>query len=152
MRYKVRDYKFMTSIWNGYAGFQKFVTCLRVLLFLNNRFFVHFCGRGHKLVIIGGCHKYMISNFKFHFFKICIKFSECPYFHLLYRSSRPEVLLRKGALKICSKFTEEHPCRCVISKKLQNNMRKVFCTLVFNQQKFVQIIQRYCECEQQCSW
>ena len=41
----------------------------------------------------------MISNFKFHFFKICIKFSECPYVHLLYRSSRPEVLLRKGFWK-----------------------------------------------------
>ena len=27
-----------------------------------------------------------------------------------YRSSRPEVYLRKGVLKICSKFTEEHPC------------------------------------------
>ena len=28
-------------------------------------------------------------------------------------SSRPEVLLRKGVLKICSKFTEEHACRSV---------------------------------------
>ena len=26
-----------------------------------------------------------------------------------------EVLLRKGVLKICSKFTREHPCRSVIS-------------------------------------
>ena len=26
------------------------------------------------------------------------------------RSSRPEVLLRKGVLKICSKTTGEHPC------------------------------------------
>ena len=34
------------------------------------------------------------------------------------RSSRPEVLLRKGVLKICSKFTGEHPCRGVISIKL----------------------------------
>ena len=27
------------------------------------------------------------------------------------RSSRPEVFLRKGVLKICHKFTGEHPCR-----------------------------------------
>ena len=27
-----------------------------------------------------------------------------------YRSSHPEVLLGKGFLKICSKFTVEHPC------------------------------------------
>ena len=27
------------------------------------------------------------------------------------RSSRPEVLLGKGVLNICSKFTGEHPCR-----------------------------------------
>ena len=32
-----------------------------------------------------------------------------------YRSSRPEVFLRKGVLKICSKFTGEHPCRSAIS-------------------------------------
>ena len=31
------------------------------------------------------------------------------------RGSRPEVFLRKGVLKICSKFTGEHPCRIVIS-------------------------------------
>ena len=35
------------------------------------------------------------------------------------RSRRPEVLLRKGVLKIYSKFTREHPCRSVISIKLQ---------------------------------
>ena len=34
------------------------------------------------------------------------------------RSSPPEVFLQKGILKICSKFTGEHPCRSVISIKL----------------------------------
>ena len=34
------------------------------------------------------------------------------------RSSHPEVFLRKGVLKICSKFTGEHPCQSVISIKL----------------------------------
>ena len=31
------------------------------------------------------------------------------------RSSHPEVFLEKGVLKICSKFTGEHPCRSVKS-------------------------------------
>ena len=37
------------------------------------------------------------------------------------RSSRPEVFLGKGVLKICSKFTGEHPYKIVISRKLQSN-------------------------------
>ena len=37
------------------------------------------------------------------------------------RSSHPEVLLIKDALKICSKFTGGHPCWSVISIKLQSN-------------------------------
>ena len=34
------------------------------------------------------------------------------------KSSSPEVFLRKGVLKICSKFTREHSCRSVISINL----------------------------------
>ena len=37
------------------------------------------------------------------------------------RSSHPEVFLRKGFLKICSKFTGAHPCRSAISIKLQSD-------------------------------
>ena len=37
-----------------------------------------------------------------------------------FRSSHPEVLLVKGALKIGRKFRGEHPCRSVISIKLQS--------------------------------
>ena len=33
----------------------------------------------------------------------------------------PLVILGKGVLKICSKFTGEHPCQSVISIKLQGN-------------------------------
>ena len=33
------------------------------------------------------------------------------------RRSHPEVFLRKGILKICSKFTGEHPCCSMISIK-----------------------------------
>ena len=31
------------------------------------------------------------------------------------------MFLRKGVLKTCSKYTEEHPCQSVISIKLQSN-------------------------------
>ena len=41
------------------------------------------------------------------------------------RSSRPEVLLGKGVLKICSKFTGEYPCRSAISIKLLCNFTEI---------------------------
>ena len=42
-----------------------------------------------------------------------------------YRSSRPEAFLRKGVLKICSKFTGEHRYRSVISIKLLCNFIEI---------------------------
>ena len=41
------------------------------------------------------------------------------------RSSRPEVFLEKDVLKICKRFTGEHPCLSVISKKLQSNFIEI---------------------------
>ena len=41
------------------------------------------------------------------------------------RSSLPEVFLIKGVLKICSKFTGEHPYRSVISIKLLCNFIEI---------------------------
>ena len=35
------------------------------------------------------------------------------------------MFLRKGVLKICSRFTGEHPCRSVISIKLQNSFIEI---------------------------
>ena len=35
-----------------------------------------------------------------------------------YRRSPPKVFLGKGVLKICCKFSGEHPCRSLISRKL----------------------------------
>ena len=35
------------------------------------------------------------------------------------------MFLREKVLKICSKFTEKHPCRSVISIKLQNNFIEI---------------------------
>ena len=39
----------------------------------------------------------------------------------LYKSSRSEVFLGTGVLKICSKFTGEHPYQSLISIKLQSS-------------------------------
>ena len=43
-----------------------------------------------------------------------------------YRNSHPKVLLAKGVLKICSKFTGENPFRSEISIKLQIALRHGF--------------------------
>ena len=50
----------------------------------------------------------------------CIKLFETEV-----RSSPSEVILGKGVLKICSKFTGEHPCRIAISIKLQSNFFEI---------------------------
>ena len=44
---------------------------------------------------------------------------------VIVRSRHPEVLLVKGILKICSKFTSENACRSVISIKLQSNFIEI---------------------------
>ena len=49
----------------------------------------------------------------------------CNRFILLFRSSRPKVFLRKDNLKICSKFTREHPCKSAISIKLLCNFIEI---------------------------
>ena len=41
------------------------------------------------------------------------------------RSSRPEVSLGKVVVKMCSKFTGEHPCRSVISIKVLCNFIEI---------------------------
>ena len=47
------------------------------------------------------------------------------YSNSMARSSRPEVFLRKGVPKICSKFRGEHPCRSAISVKLLCNFIEI---------------------------
>ena len=39
------------------------------------------------------------------------------------RSSRPEVFLRKGVLKICNQFTRGHPCGSMVSINVQSNFQ-----------------------------
>ena len=43
----------------------------------------------------------------------------------IFRSSPPEVFLGKGVLKICRKFTGEHPRRGAISIKSQSNFIEI---------------------------
>ena len=43
----------------------------------------------------------------------------------LIKGSRPEAFLRNDVLKICTKFTGEHPCRSVISIKLLCNFNEI---------------------------
>ena len=49
----------------------------------------------------------------------------CRFGVAICRSSRPEVFLWKGVLKICCKFTGEHPCRSMISVKLQSSFIEI---------------------------
>ena len=42
-----------------------------------------------------------------------------------HKSSPPDVLLENGALKMCNKFTGEHPCRSVVSIKLLCNFIEI---------------------------
>ena len=44
---------------------------------------------------------------------------------VIFRSSHPEMLRRKGVLKICSKFTGEYSSRSVISTKLVCNFIEI---------------------------
>ena len=44
---------------------------------------------------------------------------------VLYRTSHLEVFLKKYVLKVCSKFTGEHPCQSAISIKLQSNFIEI---------------------------
>ena len=43
----------------------------------------------------------------------------------MHQSSNPKMFLRKSVLKICSKFTGEHPCRSAISIKLFCNFIEI---------------------------
>ena len=62
--------------------------------------------------------------FNLHHELICLIKSE-EIFILRYRSSHPEVFLGKGVLKICSKFTGEHPSPSVNSIKLLCNFIEI---------------------------
>ena len=70
----------------------------------------YFCKKNfHRNVRLGS--KYTSENFRFSSKGYSCKFQTI-------RSSPPEVFWGKVVLKICSKFTEEHPCWSVISIKL----------------------------------
>ena len=70
---------------------------------------------------------YKRPGFMTQFFKSCNIFLKtfAAHDYIYFRSSRPEVFLGKGVLKIYSKFTGEHPCRSAISIKLQRNFSEI---------------------------
>ena len=49
-----------------------------------------------------------------------------------FRSSYPQVFLGKSVLKICSKFTREHPCQSAISIKLLCNFINITSAWMFS--------------------
>ena len=69
--FPVRDQTFMTSTRRRGGEVLKFVTCLQILLFLNNRSIVHFWRRGALggWGIVCGRHNCMIPNIKTYFDK-----------------------------------------------------------------------------------
>ena len=56
---------------------------------------------------------------------ICPPFPNFVNNRLTFRRSLPKVLLGKCVLKICNKFTGEHPCRSAISIKLRGNFIEI---------------------------
>ena len=71
-----------------------------------------------------------------------------------FRSSPLGVFLRKGVLKICSKFTSEYPCWIVISIKLQSNFIEITlqtwvftCCCIFSGHLFVKTPLEGCLCK-----
>ena len=57
-------------------------------------------------------------------FAVVVWVNEGKYLNIF--KSHPEVFLGKGILKICSKFTGEHPCRSVVSIKLLYTLTWMF--------------------------
>ena len=76
----------------------------------------------HILLLINICEFLTPLELKGHeyigFYSYMINLMSLNTLHIMFRSSRPEVFLRKGVLNICSKLTGEHPCRSAISIKL----------------------------------
>ena len=71
-----------------------------------------------SLSVVASKNNGTISSWRLHIFSFIKSY-------ILYRGSLPEVLLGKGGLKICSKFTEEHPFRSAVSIKLQSNFVEI---------------------------
>ena len=74
-----------------------------------------------KLIWLKFHHSFRMAVYLVKFDNYMYNKSKWPKF----RSSHSEVFLRKGALKICSTFTGEHPCRRAISMKLLRNFIEI---------------------------
>ena len=81
----------------------------------------NFLAMGKKDALNMPCYRCVVKHFVFVFILLCFTaFGSLEILHLTYfsRSSPSEVLLGKGVLKICSKFTGEQPCQSAVSIKL----------------------------------
>ena len=74
------------------------------------------------LVINGLFFSYMIVHVTSFFYALSGNYKVT---NSIIRSSHLEVFLGKGVLKICNKFTGEHPCRSVISINLLCNFIEI---------------------------
>ena len=110
---------------------KKFVLTVRPRIFFRHESWIHITLARlvfHKLVriyfwVLHRCIKRNLLTMKFpkgtfHLINVS-RYISTP------RSSRPKVFLGKGVLKICSKFPWEHPCRSLISIKLQSNFIEI---------------------------
>ena len=77
------------------------------------------------LIIYQMKHFYWLERLKYSWYCQTMIFGVCIVIQMYFRSSHLEVFLRKDALKICSKFTGEPPCRSAISIKLQSNFIEI---------------------------
>ena len=112
-RTPVRKYDFnwnRTSVWVFYC---KFSACFR------NIFSWEHLWRADFFRISVPCNTYeRLPRWKKHRTRVhtfCKNYSLKQHWTKIFRSTYPGVFFRKGVLKICSKFTGEHPCRSVIS-------------------------------------
>ena len=60
----------------------------------------------------------------FHLSPLWVIFEKLAFHNSVVRSSHPDVFLRKGVLKTCSKFTGEHPRGSAISVKYAENLQE----------------------------
>ena len=77
--------------------------------FLNQK--LHYCLLSTFVLLLQYCAR--LQN--------CMKVILMFFSLIIFRSSHQEVFLRKGVLKICSKFRGEHSCRSASWIKLQSN-------------------------------
>ena len=76
------------------------------------------------LILIFSLHKIRTVHWNIH--SMGYSFIHSYIIDIVFRGSRPGMFLGKGILKICSKFTGEHPCRSAISVTFTPFLKNTF--------------------------